>query len=114
MSDDATSIIGFLETVHPYDSLPQDELARVATSFRRRDMAADAVIYTAGDTLEGLFLVMQGTVEVMDPSGVLVSILGPRNSLGERGLMRDGVAVTTARTAAASTVLMLPGGSSAA
>ena len=25
MSDDASSIIGFLETVHPYDSLPQDE-----------------------------------------------------------------------------------------
>ena len=88
MSDDATSIIGFLETVHPYDSLPQDELVRVATSFRRRDLAADQVIYTAGDPMEGLFLVMQGAVEVMDPSGVLVSILGPRNSLGERGLMR--------------------------
>ena len=87
MSDDATSIIGFLETVHPYDSLPQDELARVATSFSRRELAADQVIYAAGEPMQGLFLIMQGAVEVMDPSGVLVSILGPRNSLGERGLM---------------------------
>ena len=100
MSEDLTSIIGFLETVHPYDSLPQDELARVATSFSRRELAADQVIYAAGEPMQGLFLIMQGAVEVMDPSGVLVSILGPRNSLGERGLMRDGVAVTTAKTTA--------------
>ncbi|MBM3614116.1 MAG: cyclic nucleotide-binding/CBS domain-containing protein [Alphaproteobacteria bacterium] len=108
MSEDLTSIIGFLETVHPYDSLPQDELARVATSFSCRELAADQVIYAAGEPMQGLFLTMKGAVEVMDPSGVLVSILGPRNSLGERGLMRDGVAVTTAKTTEASTVLMLP------
>jgi CBS domain-containing protein len=59
--------------------------------------------------MEGLFLIMQGSVEVMDPSGVLVSLLGPRNSLGERGLMRDGVALTTAKAAEDSIVLMLPG-----
>lgn len=109
MTHDPNLIVGFLETVHPYDSLPQDELARVATSFSRRDLAADQVIYTAGEQMEGLFLIMQGAVEVMDPSGALVSLLGPRNSLGERGLMRDGMAVTTARTTSPSTVLMLPG-----
>ena len=109
MPHDPAALIGFLETVHPYDALPQDELARVATSFSRRDIAADQVIYTAGEPMEGLFLIMQGSVEVMDPSGVLVSLLGPRNSLGERGLMRDGVALTTAKAAEDSIVLMLPG-----
>ena len=109
MTHDPASIIGFLETVHPYDALPQDELARVATSFSRRDIAADQLIYSAGDELEGLFLIMQGAVEVMDPSGALVSLLGPRNSLGERGLLRDGIAVTTAKATEDSTVLMLPG-----
>ena len=109
MTHDPASIIGFLETVHPYDALPQDELARVATSFSRRDIAAGEVIYTGGLPLERLFLVMQGAVEVLDPSGALVSLLGPRNSLGERGLMRDGIAVTTAKATENSTVLMLPG-----
>ena len=108
MTHDTASIIGFLETVHPYDALPQDELARVATSFSRRDIAADTVIYTVGDQMEGLFLIMKGAVEVLDASGGLVSLLGPRNSLGERGLMRDGIAVTTARSTEPSAVLLLP------
>ena len=66
MTHDPNLIVGFLETVHPYDSLPQDELARVATSFSRRDLAADQVIYTAGEQMEGLFLIMQGAVEVIE------------------------------------------------
>ena len=28
--EDVDTIVSFLETVHPYDSLPQDEMARVA------------------------------------------------------------------------------------
>jgi CBS domain-containing protein len=108
MSSDPTTIIGFLETVHPYDSLPQDELARVASFFSRRELDAGQLIYSAGDPTEGLFLIMQGAVEVLDPSGALVSLLGPRNSLGERGLLRDGIAVTTARATEPSVVLMLP------
>ncbi len=38
----------------------------------------------------------------------LVSLLGPRNSFGERGLMRDGLAVTTARVTEDAVLLMLP------
>jgi CBS domain-containing protein len=56
----------------------------------------------------GSFLVKQGVVEILDPSGGLVSLLGPRNSFGECGLMRDGLAVTTARTVEGSVLLMLP------
>ena len=102
------TMIGFLESVHPYDSLPQDELARVAGSFSRRDYAAGAEIYYAGEPLRGLYLVKRGTVEVLDPSGAQVSLLGPRNAFGERGLMRDGIAVTTARAVEAAVVLLLP------
>jgi CBS domain-containing protein len=108
MTHDPGTIAGFLESVHPYDSLPQDELARVAGSFSRRDLPANRVVYTVGEPMQGLFLIMQGAVEVLDGSGGLVSLLGPRNSLGERGLMRDGIAVTTARTTEDSTLLMLP------
>ncbi|MGQ0609887.1 MAG: DUF294 nucleotidyltransferase-like domain-containing protein [Paracoccaceae bacterium] len=108
MTHDPASIIGFLETVHPYDSLPLDELARVAASFSRRHHDDAAVIYAAGQPLDCIFLVLAGSVEVLDPSGGLVSLLGPRNSFGERGLMRDGIAVTTARAVRGAEVLMLP------
>jgi len=108
MTSDTSLIIGFLESVHPYDALPQDELARVAGSFGRREIAAGSTIYSVGDPMEGLFLIKRGAIEVLDASGGLVSLLGPRNSLGERGLMRDGIAVTTARATEDSVVLMLP------
>ena len=108
MDSKTQTIIAFLETVHPYDSLPQDELARVAGSFSRREIPAGTRIYTAGDPLEGLFLIKRGAVDIIDTHGALVSALGPRNSFGERGLMRDGLAVTTARTTKDTVVLVLP------
>ena len=98
----------FIATVHPYDSLSQDELARVATSFSRRDYAAGAPVYRFDDKLPGLYLVETGRVAVTDRNGDSVSELGPRNSFGERGLLRDGVAVTNATALEDSSILMLP------
>ena len=108
MDPQIKTIVGFLETVHPYDSLPQDELVRVAGSFSRREFAAGEEVYRAGEPLRGLYLVKRGSVEVLDPGGELVSLLGPRNSFGERGLMRDGLAVTTARVTEDAVLLLLP------
>jgi CBS domain-containing protein len=102
------TIIAFLETVHPYDGLSRDELARVAGSFSRREFAAGEEVYHAGEPLLGLYLVKRGAVEVLEPSGGIVSLLGPRNSFGERGLMRNGLAVTTARVTRDAVLLMLP------
>ncbi len=53
-------------------------------------LAAGAEIYAFGEPLDGLFLIESGRVEILDRNGALVSLLGPRNSFGERGLMRDG------------------------
>ncbi len=109
MDDAQHRILAFLQTVHPYDSLPQDELARVAGFFSRREFPAGAEIYHAGEPLQGIYLIKQGSVEVLDPNGDLVSLLGQHNSFGERGLMRDGRAATTARAIEDSVLLLLPG-----
>lgn len=108
MHEDVLSIQGFLEAVHPYDTLPQDELARVASSFGRRTVPAGADIYSIGEPLTGLYLIESGGVEILDRNGALVSLLGKRNSFGERGLMRDGLAVTSARATEESQLLKLP------
>jgi CBS domain-containing protein len=94
--------------VHPYDTLPKDELARVAGSFVRREYPAGAEVYHEGEPLLGLYLVKSGAVEVLDGAGSLVSLLGPRNSFGERGLMREGLALTTARATEDSVLILLP------
>lgn len=108
MDEDLLNIIRFLETVHPYDSLSQDERARVARSFGCRTYDAGQQIYSVGSALDGLFLIQTGEVEIVDSLGDMVSLLGPRNSFGERGLMRDGIAQTTARAARDTAALVLP------
>lgn len=108
MQQDTTGPLAFLNSVHPYDSLPQDELARVATSFSRRHFDAGQSIYAIGATLPGIFLIIEGSVAILDGAGVQVSLLGPRNSFGERGLLRDGRAATAAQASEPCTVLELP------
>lgn len=101
-------IARFLAGLHPYDSLSQEELARVAATFQRHDWPKGAEVYRLGEHLTGLFLIETAGVEITDRNGALVSILGRGNSFGERGLLGDGLAATTATVTTAGTILMLP------
>ncbi len=98
----------FLEATHPYDSLPRNELARVAGSFSRKSWQAGETVYQFGQPLDGIFLIESGSVEITDRNGALVSALGRGNSFGERGLMRDGLAATSAKVVEPGVILMLP------
>jgi CBS domain-containing protein len=101
-------ITRFLRSVHPYDSLSDEALQELGASFQVQILETDAQIYRLGQKLDGLYLIYSGTVEVTDENGAVVSHLGLRNSFGERGLLRDGVAVTSARCESDTTLLMLP------
>jgi len=108
MPQTLASIIAFIETVHPYDTLPKNELARVAGSFVRSLKSKGETVYDAGSAIDGLFIVERGQIQVTEVNGDVISLLGPRNSFGERGLMRGGVAVTTATASEDSQLLRLP------
>ncbi|MFV0333106.1 MAG: DUF294 nucleotidyltransferase-like domain-containing protein [Tropicimonas sp.] len=101
-------ILSFLEQVHPYDSLGDEMLQRIAGRFREVAIAGGEEIYRFGAPMEGLFLIEQGSVEITDENGAPVSILRARNSFGERGLTRDGTARTNARATEAGRLLLLP------
>lgn len=103
-----TDILDFISNIHPYDALSRDELARAAGSFSRRDWQVGETVYRHGEPLAGLFLIDSAGVEITDRNGGLVSVLGRANSFGERGLMGDGLAVTSARVTQAGSMLMLP------
>ncbi len=100
----------FLATVHPWDTLPPDALQSVAAAFRDEDRDPGEIIFRIGDRLDGLYVIRSGEVEITDKEGAALSRLGPRNAFGERGLMRDGVAPTTARATTRTELLMLPAG----
>lgn len=105
---DQSPIAEFLSHVHPYDSLPPEELTRVAQVFEPKTVKTGARIYSFGEPLDGLYVVQEGAVEVQDQTGNVVSLLGPRNSFGERGLSRDGYAATTAAAKQDCILLILP------
>ncbi|MCL6285001.1 DUF294 nucleotidyltransferase-like domain-containing protein [Ruegeria sp. 2012CJ41-6] len=108
MSLNQDQIIRFLRSVHPYDALQPETLSDIAAQAETRLCAAQETIYRFGDTLPGLFVIHEGSVEVVDENGAVVSHLGLRNSFGERGLLRDGKAATSATATGRTTLLILP------
>ncbi|EAU44034.1 putative nucleotidyltransferase substrate binding domain-containing protein [Salipiger bermudensis] len=101
-------LLRFLSGVPPYDALEADALESLVPQFVQRRLPAGEPIYAYGHPLEGLYLIHSGQVEIRDENDVVVSLLGPRNSFGERGLARDGIAATSARTVEETLLFMLP------
>ena len=105
MTQDALS---FLSVLHPYDMLPAPVLGDLVERIRRIPVRAGATVYDLDETLDGLYIVLDGQVSVHDARGERVSVLGSGNTFGERGLLKDGTAVTSARALQDSTLLCLP------
>lgn len=98
----------FLTSLHPYDAMTAAELDQLIDAFQLRQYGKGQHIYDLGEVQEGLYVIHQGQVEVRDENDVPLSLLGVRNSFGERGLVRDGFAVTSARAVEETTCLLLP------
>ena len=86
----------YLASVHPYDSLSEEDLASLAARCSVADYLEGSTLFNSGDTLEHLFIIVSGEIEITDASGVQLSLLGPRNSFGERALLRGEAASRTA------------------
>ncbi|EEE36419.1 nucleotidyltransferase/CBS/cyclic nucleotide-binding domain protein [Rhodobacteraceae bacterium KLH11] len=101
-------IIRFLKSVHPYDALPAKVLDDLTQRVEIRELDENSLVYELGHTLPGVFVIYEGQVEITDENGAVVSHLGLRNSFGERGLLKDGKAVTKARAHTPSVLIVLP------
>ncbi|TDT75118.1 CBS domain-containing protein [Litoreibacter halocynthiae] len=98
----------FLPNLHPYDVLPKATLGAIAKRVKVIDIAKGATVYDVGDTLQGLYIVVSGSVCVRDDAGHEISHLQSENSFGERGLLRNGVAVTSACAEEDSQLICIP------
>lgn len=101
-------ILRFLKSVHPYDAMPEPAQNGLSARIEAWHLAKGTAVYDLGDRLKGLFLIYEGAVEIRDGNGEVLSQLRQRNSFGERGLMQDGIAVTSARTSEETTLLVVP------
>jgi CBS domain-containing protein len=98
----------FLSALAPYDALPQGALTALLGQIIQLDFAAGQDIYRFGETLEGLYIIEDGEVSVHDAAGHQLSLLRTRNSFGERGLLRDGRAATSAQANTDSRLICIP------
>lgn len=103
-----TDIAQTLATTHPYDVLPEDVRTELAGEIAIVTVAAGQRVYAKGEVLTHLYLLLSGRIDITDEGGEVLSILGPRNSFGERGLMKDGRGAVTATAAEASQLLAIP------
>ncbi|QPH54177.1 DUF294 nucleotidyltransferase-like domain-containing protein [Pontivivens ytuae] len=107
---DASEIATFLSRLAPYSNLTDSTLVPLAAAFERRHIARGDTIYSVGERLDGLYVICDGAVRIDDASGEVLSHLRAGNSFGERGLMQDGIAPTSARATAETDLLLLPAG----
>ncbi|MEE4188690.1 MAG: DUF294 nucleotidyltransferase-like domain-containing protein [Roseobacter sp.] len=105
MNEDALT---FLSQQHPYDELPAGVLQDIAEKVEKISVAEGEQIYALGSRLTGLYIVQSGLVSVRDGTDTQVSLLERGNSFGERGLLADGNAVTSARAVKDTLLICLP------
>ncbi|MFQ6551544.1 DUF294 nucleotidyltransferase-like domain-containing protein [Aestuariibius insulae] len=98
----------FLASVHPYDSLPEAALAELAEVCEAADFGAGETVFAIGDAITALYVVVSGEVQITDEAGVQLSLLGPRNSFGERALLRGDEASRDAKVTAEATLIVVP------
>lgn len=105
MNEDALT---FLSRQHPYDELPAGVLQDIVAQVEALSVAEGDTIYSYGAPLAGLYIVQSGLVSVEDNTDTQISLLERGNSFGERGLLADGRAVTTARAVTDTLLICLP------
>lgn len=103
------SLSQFLASVHPYDSLTQVELSSLCEVCEAKSFASGDAVFAIGDRAASLFVIAEGEVEITDEMDVQLSILGPRNSFGERALLRgEETARRTATVTADALMIVVP------
>ena len=94
-----------------FDDLPEEELAALARTMRRRAFRAGQVIWRQGDDAGELVFVAEGRVSIslQLPGGATVEVsrVGPGEMMGELGVIDGGHRPVTATATEPTTVLML-------
>jgi thioredoxin reductase (NADPH) len=90
--------------------LSASELADMATFGAERDTRAGELLFQAGDASYDLFVVLEGAVQVVRPSGadeVLLAEFGPGNFVGELTLLTGQRRFLTGRVSQSGRVLVI-------
>lgn len=105
MSPVSHSLVKALRSVPDFASLDDRTLLRIVGASMNLHFEAGSSIFEKGSPSEGLYIVIEGEVRVVDPDGdEAPTVLGPGQSFGELSLLLE---TTHSRRAEATTVTEL-------
>ncbi len=108
MAESPAEILHVLTHFAPFDMLSEVKRRALAEKAKRIMAPVGTVLFEEGEPLEGLYLVERGTLDIESSSADLISQRGPGDIMGERGLLRDGRAMLTARVTEDSRLIVIP------
>lgn len=108
MTDGQPDCLSSLLQFAPFDLLPDAARAGLQDDLQRVTATPGDVLFREGAPLKGLYIVEAGELDIMSSDSDLVSRRGPGDVMGERGLLRDGQAMLTARVTEPATLLLMP------
>ncbi len=108
---DPETVERFFATHHPFDTLGPEARAATVAATREVTLAPGETVYRIGATVDGLYAIAEGSVEITSEAGDVISRLSPGECFGERGLLLDGRAPYTATAREATTLVCVPAAS---
>ena len=108
MSDADPALIDILCRHAPFDDLSEDLRAQIAPDLRRIEVAADEILLHKGDPLDGLYVIESGAFDMQAGAHDLVAHRESGEIMGERGLLRDGMAQLDVRATEAARLILIP------
>ena len=108
MPDDHMSLIDRLVRVAPFDRLPDDKRGYLRDALSLTHAEPGELLFREGAPLPGLMVIESGTVEIFSSDDTVVSHRGPGEIMGERGLLRGGKAMLSARATEPTALLVIP------
>lgn len=108
MDIELAEIRDFIAARHPFDLLPEDELATITSAISVRYLRRGQVLMEPGERVETLSLVRSGALETFTPEGALLARLDSGEAGGVRALLRGGLAVNRIQAIEDSLLYQLP------
>ena len=81
------SLVKALRAVPSFASMDEDKLLEIVGDSVNLRWRAGSALFETGSPADGLYVVLSGTVRVLDASGTVVAVLGPGEFLGEFSLL---------------------------
>ena len=108
MPDNRKDLPDKLKQIPPFDLLPEDTLRGILSEITLVEIGEGEILFREGDRLNGLYIVQGGTFDIESSHADLVSRREAGDIMGERGLLRDGNAMLTAKATSHCTCLLIP------